>query len=175
LGERTGEGSSFPVELGYLAQDFPFLLRSLRGYIRAVTADTFSGLDTEPGEIVILNLVGINPGVSQNDLAAALVIQKSAVTKTIKHLEARGLLERRKPKKDRRFNALSLTPKGEEKLASMRARMSIQHDILFDGFTQGEQMILFEQLVKLLTRLHSLHRDNTPRPERGDRLTDPDE
>jgi DNA-binding MarR family transcriptional regulator len=149
----TDRRQPFPLDLGYLGRDFPFMVRSLRGYIRAATRESFAGLDVEPGEIAILNLVGINPGVSQNDLAAVLVIKKSAVTKAIQHLEERGLLTRRKERRDRRFNALSLTPLGEAKVARMRERMAEQHALLFADFSDGEQMLLFEQLERLLARL----------------------
>ncbi len=149
--------SPFPVELGYLAHDFPFLLRSLRGYIRAATAQTFAGLDTEPGEIAILNLVGINPGLSQNDLAAMLVLKKSAVTKAIKSLEHRGLLTRRKGKRDRRFNALRLTPMGEAKLKLMRERMAAQHAVLFGHVPEAEQAAFFAELRRILEQLYRLN------------------
>lgn len=147
----------FPVELGYLGRDFPFMLRSLRGYIRAATSQTFAGLDTEPGEIAILNLVGINPGLSQNDLAAMLVLKKSAVTKAVSSLQARGLIGRRKGE-DRRFNALTLTAEGEAKVARMRERMAQQHEILFEGVSEAGQAAFFDQLRRILARLYALDR-----------------
>ncbi len=147
----------FPVELGYLGRDFPFILRSLRGYIRAATSETFAGLDTEPGEIAILNLVAINPGLSQNDLAAMLVLKKSAVTKAVNNLERRGLIERRKGA-DRRFNAVSLTDSGSDKVARFRERMAKQHAILFEGFSEGEEAVFFERLRRILARLYALDR-----------------
>ncbi len=145
-----------PVRLGYLARDFPFLLRSLRGYSRAATAETFAGLETEPGDIAILNLVGINPGISQNDLAAMLVLKKSAVTRAIQNLERRGLILRRKGAFDKRFNALTLTRPGEALVAAMRERMAAQHDILFADVPEAEQEAFFAQLNRLFRRLYGL-------------------
>jgi DNA-binding MarR family transcriptional regulator len=147
----------FPVALGYLGRDFPFMLRSLRGYIRAATTQTFTGLETEPGEIAILNLVAINPGLSQNALAAMLVLKKSAVTKAVHSLEARGLIGRRKGE-DRRFNALTLTEAGVKKVTAMRERMAAQHDILFADTPAAEQDAFFEQLRRILARLYVLDR-----------------
>ena len=145
----------FPVDLGYLGRDFPFMLRSLRGYIRNATAESFAGLDTEPGDIAILNLIAINPGVSQNALASMLVLKKSAVTKAVNSLERRGLISRRKGE-DRRFNAVSLSPTGEAKVAQLRQRMARQHALLFEGFSEGEEAVFFERLRRILARLYAL-------------------
>jgi DNA-binding MarR family transcriptional regulator len=149
--------SPFPVDLGYLGRDFPFMLRSLRGYIRAATSKTFADLDTEPGEIAILNLVAINPGLSQNDLAAMLVMTKPAVTKAANSLEQRGLIARRKGE-DRRFNAVSLTPDGQARVALFRERMAAQHRVLFEGFSEGEEAVFFERLRRILARLYTIDR-----------------
>src|SRR5690554_2485094 len=105
------------VELGPLRENLPFLTRALRTYIRAENADFYAALDAEQGEIVVLSVIGLNPGMSQNDLAATLVFKKSAITKLVKDLEARGYLERTKSSSDRRFNALQLSAAGQERYA----------------------------------------------------------
>lgn len=158
--------SPFPVDLGYLGRDFPFMLRSLRGYMRAATAETFGGLDVEPGEIAILNLVSINPGVSQNALAAMVVMKKPAVTKAVNSLERRGLIARRKGE-DRRFNAVTLTLAGEEKVTLFRERMAAQHRVLFADFSDGEEAVFFERLRRILARLYNLNQGGSRTERRG--------
>src|SRR5690606_26458547 len=106
-------------------------------------------------EIAILNLVSINPGLSQNALAAMLVMKKSAITKAVNSLERRGLIARRKGE-DRRFNAVSLTPAGDAKVAQFRERMARQHAVLFEGFSEGEETVFFERLQRILSRLYVL-------------------
>src|SRR5690606_40858379 len=96
----------------------------------------------------ILNLIAINPGLSQNDLAGAVVIKKSAVTKIVKELEARGFVSRRKTSADKRYNAITLTTAGQEKLAGVRARMEEQQRGILSPFTPEAQ----EQLFALLDR-----------------------
>jgi DNA-binding MarR family transcriptional regulator len=150
----TDDGiEALPVELGPLGRDLPFMLRSLRGFIRGAVADTFAGLEAAPGDIAILNLVGSNPGVSQNALADILVLKKSAVTKAIKSLEARGLISRQKGR-DRRFNALALTPQGKDRLRQIGKRMDVQHRLLFEGVPEDELAAFFRQLMRLLVRLY---------------------
>ncbi|MFZ2102646.1 MAG: MarR family winged helix-turn-helix transcriptional regulator [Oricola sp.] len=141
------------LELDYLGEDLPYLTRVLRACIRAENAVFYKDFDTEPGDIAIINLIGINPGISQNDLAAAVVLKKSAVTKVIKHLEQRGLVQRRKVSSDKRYNALSLTEKGEEKRHKLREGMQKQHDALLAPFSPEERAQMFEHLRRLCDHL----------------------
>lgn len=141
------------VELDYLGEDLPYLTRVLRACVRAENAAFYKDFGTEHGDIAIINLIGINPGISQNDLAAAVVLKKSAVTKVIKHLEERGLVERRKVSTDKRYNALTLTRKGEEKRARLREGMQFQNDALFAGFSDSERTEFFGQLRRLCENL----------------------
>jgi len=151
--KNTGEPPSRAVELGYLARNIPFLTRVLRAFIRTENASFYRDTHLEPGEIAILNLIGINPGLSQNDLAGAVVIKKSAVTKIVKELEARGFVARRKISSDRRYNALTLTGDGERKREEVLGRMTEQQEGVLSVFTAKEQDQLFELLNRLLAHL----------------------
>lgn len=141
------------VDLDYLGEDLPYLTRVLRACIRAENVAFYKDLDTEHGDIAIINLIGINPGISQNDLAGAVVLKKSAVTKIIKHLEHQGLVERRKASTDKRYNSLKLTEKGEEKRRRLREGMKQQHDILFASFSEAERVEFFDHLRRLCDHL----------------------
>jgi DNA-binding MarR family transcriptional regulator len=150
---QTDHPPARAVELGDLARNIPFLTRVLRAFVRTENASFYRDLELEPGGIAILNLIGINPGMSQNDLADAVVIKKSAVTKLVKQLEARGFLERRRSSSDRRFNALTLTAAGEEKCRAVLVRMNEQQRGLLAPFSPDEQEQLFALLNRLLTHL----------------------
>lgn len=149
----TAPSYSGQLELDYLARDLPFLSRVLRSYIRGETAKAYQGLDAVPGEIAITNLIGINPGISQNDLAAAVVLKKPAVTKLVRSMEDRGLVERQRVKADKRYNALVLTKAGEQRRAAMRRRMEAQHEELMSVFSQEEQDRFFELTNRLCSHL----------------------
>lgn len=138
------------VNLGTLRKNLPFLTRALRAYIRVENAGFFSGFETEQGEIAVISLIGLNPGISQNDVASTLVLKKSAVTKVIKGLEDRGLVQREKVETDKRFNALTLTREGQDKYHRINVRMTEQHDALLSPFDASERA----QLFGLLNRLH---------------------
>lgn len=148
---EQNEARSEGVALGPLKENLPFLTRALRAYIRVENADFFADIEAEQGEIVVISLIGLNPGISQNEVAATLVLKKSAVTKVIKGLEDRGLVQREKVAADKRFNALSLTAAGEAKFTRINARMAEQHAALLAPFDEAEQA----QLFGLLNRLHA--------------------
>lgn len=141
------------VELDYLGDDLPYLTRVLRACIRAENAEFYQDFGTEPGDIAIINLIGINPGISQNDLAAAVVLKKSAVTKIVKNLEARGIVERRKPDNDKRFNLLTLSEEGEEKRRQLREGMRRQREALLAPFPEEDRTAFLARLRQLCDHL----------------------
>jgi DNA-binding MarR family transcriptional regulator len=65
-----------------------------------------------------------NRPIQMNELADALYCDASNVTGIVDRLEARGLVERRPARHDRRVKALVLTPEGVELRAKVTARMS---------------------------------------------------
>jgi DNA-binding MarR family transcriptional regulator len=149
------------VILGPLRENLPFLTRALRAYIRAENADFYADFDAEQGEIAILSVIGLNPGISQNDLAATLVFKKSAVTKLIKELEARGLVDRAKVAADKRFNALELTTVGQIRYQKINERMASQHAAFLEPFTETERRELFTYLNRLYAHLGERHAQRT--------------
>ena len=155
--EQRGEG----VFLGPLRESLPFLTRALRAYIRAENTEFYTDFAAEQGEIVVLSVIGLNPGISQNDLAATLVFKKSAVTKLVKGLEDRGLVERAKVAADKRFNALTLTPTGQAKYLRINDRMTSQHDAFLEPFSAEERTQLFAYLNRLYTHLADRHAQRT--------------
>ncbi len=138
------------VELGYLAKDLSFVSRVLRAHIRSLNADFYRENEAVSGSVALLSLIGLNPGISQNDLAAAVVIKKSAVTKIITEMEQADLVTRQKTKADRRFNALELTDNGQARWRLLKAEMVRQQDRLLAPLDEGERDLLFALLGRLI-------------------------
>lgn len=161
MADHTPEGRQEGVVLGPLRENLPFLTRTLRAYIRAENADFYTEFGAEQGEIAILSVIGLNPGISQNDLAATLVFKKSAITKLVKELEARGLVERAKVATDKRFNALELTAQGQIRYHKINERMVSQHKAFLEPFTEAERRELFSYLNRLHAHLGERHAQRT--------------
>ncbi|MFV0293131.1 MAG: MarR family winged helix-turn-helix transcriptional regulator [Paracoccus sp. (in: a-proteobacteria)] len=138
------------IELDYLAQDLSFMSRVLRAHVKALNADFDRENDTISGSIALLSLIGLNPGISQSDLAATVVLKKSAVTKIISELGDRGLVLRGKPEADRRYNALTLSPEGQAQWERLRDQMQQRQDQLLATLSQRDRDRLFQLIGKLI-------------------------
>jgi len=141
------------TELGYLSRDISFLTRAVRAHLRTEGAHLREEFGAQPGEIAIINLIAINPGITQNEVAATVVLKKSAVTRVIHSLEERNLVSRTRVRRDKRFNALNLTEAGEAKVKSLKARMDQLHQRWLAGFSDVERDLLFDFLHRIVANL----------------------
>lgn len=85
---------------------------------------------------------------SQRELARRLHYDPSNITSLADSLEARGLIERRADKSDRRFRLLALTAAGEQLQSSLEARLA-EPPAFLGRLTPSEQKELLELLSKL--------------------------
>jgi DNA-binding MarR family transcriptional regulator len=141
------------LALGPLGHDVVFVTRNLQALLRPVSDALRAELGLETGMIGVLSIVWLNPGLSQSDLAASMVLKKSAVTKLVKTLEAQGLVTRRRVEDDRRMNALWLTAAGHELIARLRGLTDALHERLFEGIPAGDREAFFRVAGALISRL----------------------
>lgn len=141
------------VVLGPLSTDLPFMIRNIYALLRPVGAQIREPLGIETGSIGILSLVWINPGISQNDLAASLAMKKSAIALQVRQLEDDGLLERRRDSGDRRVNAITLTSEGHQMVARIRKLTDTLNAQIMDGISDDDREAFFRVLSNLHDRL----------------------
>jgi DNA-binding MarR family transcriptional regulator len=145
--------SAARIRAGWLRQDLNFLTRSLRYLLAPHGVALRKAAGLEAGEIGILAVVGLNPGISQNDLAASVVLKKSAVTRIVQALERRGLLQRMRSNIDRRANRLNLTPAGQTVIEQVRRATQDQHRRWLAPIPAEKQAVFFEVLADLVEHL----------------------
>src|SRR5499433_2279984 len=75
----------------------------------------------------ILRLIGLSPGLSQQELGRRLAILPSQLVALLDELEERGLIERRQDPADRRTYALHLTASGRN-ITEQIGRIAREHD-----------------------------------------------
>jgi DNA-binding MarR family transcriptional regulator len=150
------------IHAGWLAQDLMFLSRSLRFLLRPHSEALRRAAGLEPGEIGILVVVALNPGLSQNELAASVVLRKSAVTKIVQALERRGLLLRARSSADGRAKSLRLTATGEAVVERLRRDSQAFQARWFAGIDPAEQDVFFSVLRRLVARLAEKEPPLTP-------------
>jgi DNA-binding MarR family transcriptional regulator len=128
------------------------LVRVFQKVNRAST-DSLRYRQLSPAQVDVLANVGSSEGISQQELADALLVTKGNVCQLLDKMESSGLLERRP---DKRVNRLFLTDQGRQVYEDVVPR----HDALlaeqFDSLSDSDQ----RELLRLLRRLdHSLERD----------------
>src|SRR5438270_3358383 len=106
-----------------------------------------------PAQVDVLAKVGSSEGISQQELANALLVTKGNVCQLLDKMEGSGLLERRP---DGRVNRLFLTDQGRQ----VHDEVVPQHDAMlaghFDKLSQDDR----HQLVKLLRQVdRAMERD----------------
>ena len=107
------------------------------------------GLTTRHG--LYLKEISETPGISQEQLAQRLYVNKSNVARQAAAMEEEGYIERRPCGKDKRVLRLYLTEKALSVLPRVNEITAAWEDLLVQDLTESEQQIL----EILLLRLHS--------------------
>lgn len=104
-------------------------------------------------------------GLSQQELAERLRLEKSTVSRLVAGLEVRGLLVRERDPANRRFVRLSLTPAGQRLHVDLARAMHERQGAVLAAMTPSERAALQTGLVGLLRVLHhTLHDSLHDRP-----------
>jgi DNA-binding MarR family transcriptional regulator len=98
---------------------------------------------------VILTRCGLPGNTSPADLAEALHITPSAVTKLLDRLETSKLVKRKRSTGDKRFITVLVTKNGQALLLKLPPLVKKVNDSFIAGFSVREK----EQLLTLLSRL----------------------
>ncbi len=112
-------------------------------------AERLAGLGLHPRHFGMLSHLAAAEGQSQQALAVALGIHRSAVVALVDDLEHRGLAERRRDLADRRAYTLFLTPTGRELLAELERAADAEDAELLTALDASER----SQLISLLRRV----------------------
>ena len=102
-----------------------------------------------------LNEICANPGISQEQLAQKLCINKSSVARQVVILEEGGFIRRTPCWEDKRVMKLYPTEKTLELLPQIKAMMDAWQEFLTQDLTEAEQRLLEEMLSRIKARAAS--------------------
>ena len=88
-------------------------------------------------------------GISQDQLARALHINKAAVARALSKLEKKGYVERKKDNADRRNNQVYLTDKARKIKNELLSEINAWTDTLAESLNDSER----KQVIELLKRM----------------------
>jgi DNA-binding MarR family transcriptional regulator len=100
-------------------------------------------------ELYALSSLAERAPLSQQELGAALGLEKSSVSRLVQQLEERGWVRRERDARDSRLRLLRLTEEGARTADHLQQHMSEAHATLFARLTPHEQAALLEGLTAL--------------------------
>lgn len=116
----------------------------------ARATDVLGTVDLTPALFALLNVIGAREGAIQQELGAAMGIDRTTMVSLIDQLEGAGLATRRPSAKDRRAREIAITPKGRRLLARARRMIAEAEDDLLAGLTGEERHDLLTLLRRAL-------------------------
>jgi DNA-binding MarR family transcriptional regulator len=150
MNKRTKKGGEEKaLNSGCLPELLGYHLRLAQIAVFADFARALKSHDILPGQFGVLELVGANPGLSQNQLAGAIKLDRSTLVSTLNRLERRELVERRVSATDRRSNTLWLTKEGKALLIETTPQVKAHEKRLFSIYSAEERKALRELLARL--------------------------
>ncbi len=115
-------------------------------HVRA--ADVLGSVGLTPALFALLNVISAREGAIQQELGAAMGIDRSTMVSLIDQLESAGLAKRRPSATDRRAREIAITPKGRRLLQRARRMVSQVEDEVLAALTAEER----RELETLLRR-----------------------
>ncbi|MER7708846.1 MarR family winged helix-turn-helix transcriptional regulator [Kitasatospora sp. NPDC097605] len=131
-----------------------FLLSQLGEHASQAFARRVAELDLTPAQAGLLRSVALDPGQHQQELARRLGMSPSRFVAFIDAIEARGLVERRRNPKDRRFQDLYLAPKGEEAMRGLAEAALAHEESICAGLDPQERIALSDLLRRVAEAQH---------------------
>jgi len=135
---------------GMVADQIGFQLRRLDLLQMGQLYDCVMRLGVTPARATALSFIGLHDGCDQVALARALGINRASTMAAVNELVAIGAVERR-PGRDRRSNALSLTPAGVALRAQLEEVFHDQDTRFFGCLTPDERAAFQAMILKLRT------------------------
>jgi len=101
-------------------------------------------------------IMKMDEGMHQHELAARVNLRPPTLTRILRHMEARGLVERRVDEDDQRSNRVYRTAAGRDAVASVRTVMAEEGREVFSVLTDDETRLLSGLLERVADRYESL-------------------
>lgn len=141
------------LQPGILEDNISYLTRVVRSVAQQSAGDHLGKFELLGGQLTALALIAANEGVSQNDLTQAMQMKKSQMTVLVQDLVVREIIDRTPSATDRRYNALTLTPKGGRLWKRVREGLASHSESVLSVLELDER----RQLVRLLQKLAAAH------------------
>ena len=144
--------------------ELTFRLLGKRVYTPALRRLRATHRGVDKGSLPLLSALEELDNARPSDLAAALELDLSTVSRHISHFEQLGLLTRTPDAADRRACRVSLTTEGRDSLTSVRVARSAMLTEVFTSWSEPEREQLLALLGRLATDIARLPSSTAPLP-----------
>ena len=148
---RKADGeTSMPslAEIG-LNHFLPYLLNRIAATWNTDMAGELRAFDLTTPQMRTLAVLGINSGLTINELSTLAVTEQSTMSRTLDSLEARGFVSRRPRPSDLRVREVEITAAGREAFVAFWPVMFQHYEQMFRGIGEDE----FSQFVATLQKV----------------------
>lgn len=127
-----------------------FFIRRLNQISVSIFADRMAqeGYDFTPVQFAAMSMLSTRPGLDQATLAGLIAYDRVTLGGVVDRLEAKGLVDRKVSKSDRRARELFLTEDGKQALAKLVPVVTVLQDDILIGLTDQEK----EQFLMLIEK-----------------------
>ena len=109
----------------------------------------FRDIELARGQYLYLVRIAENPGIIQEELSELLKVDRSTVARSVKKLEAKGLVQQKAAKDNKKNKEWFVTEKGEKPYPFILAENDYSEETSLQGFSQAEVQALEKILVRV--------------------------
>lgn len=109
----------------------------------------FRDIELARGQYLYLVRIAENPGIIQEELSELLKVDRSTVARSVKNLEAKGLVQQKAAKGNKKNKEWFVTEKGEKLYPFILAENDYSEETSLQGFSQAEVQALEKMLVRV--------------------------
>ena len=109
----------------------------------------FRDIELARGQYLYLVRIAENPGIIQEELSELLKVDRSTVARSVKKLEAKGLVQQKAAKDNKKNKEWFVTEKGEKLYPPILAENVYSEETSLQDFSQAEVQALEKMLVRV--------------------------
>lgn len=118
-----------------------------------IFSEEMGGGDLTPRQYAVLLTVAKNEGLSQTDLVARTGIDRSTLADIIRRLLKKGLLQRRRTRRDARAYAVRLTTAGWDALQASESAVALADQRILAALPESKRNAFLASLNKIVETL----------------------
>lgn len=108
--------------------------------------------EVTPRQVALLRALRDLPGASQTALVEATGVDRSTIGELVKRMATRGLVKRRRARKDARAYVVNLTAEGQRVLADAEPVLTTVEASMLEAIPEPERQAFIASLERLLSR-----------------------